>query len=147
MEGEDERGGGRRRGTCRKGGGEEEKEEEGRRRGERKKKKRKEEEEEEEEEEKKKEKNPLPSPTSDLKTGSLVGYPTRCMTLQESVLGLVRPLSIYCDWVKQQISAQASTSVSKYIKIVYAYPSQIYTICLFLRSSGDNSTGWLGVKL
>ena len=44
-----------------------------------------------------------------------------------SVLGLVGPVSVYCDWVRWKIGSATSTSVWQHRKIVWADPSLRYT--------------------
>ena len=40
------------------------------------------------------------SHTSDLKNWLSSGYPARRLALEGSALGLVGPVSVYCNWVK-----------------------------------------------
>ena len=40
------------------------------------------------------------SHTSDLKIGTPVGYPARAPGVIGSALGLIGPVSVYCDWVR-----------------------------------------------
>ena len=54
-------------------------------------------------------------------TGDLtIGTPVACQALGVigSVLGLVGPVSVYCDWVRWEVSSAASVSVWQHVKLV-----------------------------
>ena len=50
-----------------------------------------------------------------------------------SVLGLVGPVPVYCDWVRWKVGSATSVSVWQHVKIVRADPSLRYTSMLLGR--------------
>ena len=50
-----------------------------------------------------------------------------------SVLGLVGPVSVYCDWVRWKVGSAASISVWQYVKFISADPSLRHTRMLLGR--------------
>ena len=57
------------------------------------------------------------SHTSDLKKMALQWLPCQAPGLVESALGLVGPLSVYCDWVRQKVLSATSISVWQHISL------------------------------
>ena len=62
---------------------------------------------------------------------SASGYPARAPGVIGSVLGLVSPVSVYCDWVRWKVGSATSISVWPARQIVCADPSLRYT-CMLL---------------
>ena len=52
-----------------------------------------------------------------LKNWHSSGYPAGCLVFIGSVLGLVGPVSAYCDWVRWKIWSATSVSVWQHVKL------------------------------
>ena len=52
-----------------------------------------------------------------LKNCNSSGYPARRLALIGSVLGLVGPVSVYCDWVRWKVWSSTSISVWQHAKL------------------------------
>ena len=60
---------------------------------------------------------PGSSHTGDLKTGPPVAIPCQTPGVVGSVLGLVDPVSVYCDWLRWKVWSATSVSVWQHVNL------------------------------